>query len=102
MQQQVDVMGGESMPAETRQLCEPIETRMVLDLLASVGGVDEAGAGSLGLVELELDDDLSILRLWVAVVEEFGERSVGGLDLRGAWPTTLGEAAAVFAESLRR
>ena len=45
---------------------------------------------------------MSVVHLWAAVVAEVGERSIGELKLEGAWPTTLGELAAVFRESLRR
>jgi hypothetical protein len=90
------------MPAETHQVNEPVDARVVLDLLTSILGVDPAGAAHLALDDVELDDHLSILHLWAAVVEEFGERSLGELELECAGPTTLGALAAAFAGSLRR
>ena len=90
------------MPAETRQVRDPVDARWVLDLLTSVVGVDPADAAHLALVDLELSDDLSILDLWAAVVEEFGGRSIGELDLEGTQPTTLAQLAAAFFGSLRR
>ena len=90
------------MNSETRLRHDPIDARIVLDLVSSVLGVDGVNAAHLALVDLELDDEVSVVHLWAAVVAEFGKRSIGELELEGAWPTTLGELAAVFTESLRR
>lgn len=89
------------MPAETHQRRERVDTGAILDLLATVVGVDTAEAADLSLADRELDDDLSILHLWATVVEEFGERSVGDLDLDDERPATLGGLAALFHRSLR-
>jgi hypothetical protein len=89
------------VPAETNRLRDPADARMVLDLVSSVLGVNNADAAHLALVDLELDD-FSIVHLWAAVVEEFGESPFGELEPEGSWPTTLGELAAVFTRSLRR
>ena len=74
----------------------------MLDLIASVVGIDATGVPHGSLADLELDDDLSTLHLWDAVVEEFGERCTGNLELDGTRPTTLGELAVLFEGALRR
>lgn len=88
------------MPAETHQRSEPVDVGAVLDLLACVVGLDAPRAVDAPLAELELDDDLAILHLWDAVVEEYGERSMGDLDLDGSRPSTLGELADLFTREL--
>lgn len=88
------------MPAETHQRSEAAGAEAVLDLLACVVGLDADRAAEAPLADLELSDDLSILHLWDAVVEEYGERSVGDLDLDGGRPSTLGELADLFAREL--
>lgn len=89
------------MPAETHQLTERVDARAVLDFLACALGIDPTGAADVSLAALQLDDDLSIVDLWESVVEEFGERALGDLDLDGTPPATLGEIAELFGESLR-
>lgn len=89
------------MPAETHQLGEEIDLDVVLDLVTAIVGVDVDAAGT-SLTELELDDDVSILHLWSAVVEELGERSVGELELDEQPPATLGELATLFHDTLVR
>ncbi|MGE3447800.1 MAG: hypothetical protein AB7H92_09505 [Microbacteriaceae bacterium] len=88
------------MPAETHQRSEAVGVDAVLDLLACVVGLDAPRAAQARLADLELDDDLSVLHLWDAVVEEYGERSVGDLDLDGTRPATLGDLADLFAREL--
>lgn len=88
------------MPAETHQLTEAADEAAVLDLLALVVGADPEDAADLPLAGLELDDDLSLLHLWSAVVDELGERSVGELDLGDERPATLRELAALFHDAL--
>ena len=87
------------MPAETHQRSETVGIDAVVDLLAYVVGL-EPGRQDAPLGELELDDDLSIVHLWAAVVDEFGERSVGDLDFEGARPFTLRELAELFTRQL--
>lgn len=89
------------MPAETHQQRDPIDVEGVLDLLASLVGVDAICTESALLTDLHLDDDLSILHLWEAVVEECGERCVGELDLEEPRPVSLPELAQWFAGHLR-
>lgn len=89
------------MPAETHQLGEGIDRDVVLDLIATIVGTDVDAADET-LASLELEDDVSILHLWSAVVEELGERSVGELELDEQLPATLGELAALFHDTLVR
>jgi hypothetical protein len=88
------------VPAETHQRSEAVGFDGVLDLLACVVGLDALRAAKAPLADLELDDDLAVLHLWAAVVEEYGERSVGDLDLDGARPATLGDLADLFTREL--
>lgn len=88
------------MPAETHQRSEAVGVEAVLDLLACVVGLDADRAAEAPLADLELGDNLSILHLWDAVVEEYGERSVGDLDLDESRPSTLGELADLFTREL--
>lgn len=92
------------MPAETHQRSEVVGVDALLDLLACVVGLDAPRAAQARLADLELDDDLSVLHLWDAVVEEYGERSVGDLDLDlhldGTRPATLGDLADLFTREL--
>lgn len=93
------------MPAETHQLRDRVDVAAVLALVASMVGLDgESGgapdAGAVALADVGLDDDLGILELWDAVVDELGERALGDLDLEDDRPETLGELAALFHASL--
>ena len=88
------------MPAETHQRSEAVGAEDVLDLLACVVGLDVGPAAEASLADLELSDELSILHLWEVVVEEYGERSIGDLDLDGSRPSTLGELADLFTREL--
>lgn len=90
------------MPAQTHELGDQVDTGAILDLLAAIVGADAVEAAGLSLAALGLDDDLSILDLWAPVVEEFGERSLGDVELDDPRPATLGELAARFHASLRR
>lgn len=88
------------MPAETHQVGDRVDPGVVLDLLATLVGVEPEKAADLSLAGSGIDDDLSILHLWTAVAEEYGERSIGDLDLDDQRPATLGELAALFHASL--
>lgn len=89
------------MPAETHQLGEGIDLDVVLGLVTAILGT-EPDATDVSLADLELDDDVSILHLWSAIVEELGERSVGELELDEQPPATLGELATLFHDTLVR
>jgi hypothetical protein len=88
------------MPAETHQLSEQTDSQAILDLVAALVGVDPDDAPELSLVAVDLHDDLAILHLWASVVEEFGERSVGDIELDDPRPATLADLATLFHESL--
>jgi hypothetical protein len=88
------------MPAETHQLNEQTDAQTILDLVAALVGVDPDEAPGLSLASVDLTDDLAILHLWASVVEEFGERSVGDIELDDLRPTTLAALATLFHESL--
>ncbi len=88
------------MPAETHQLSEQTDARAILDLVATPVGVDPDDATDLSLAAVDLQDDLAILHLWASVVEEFGERSIGDIELDDPRPVTLAELATLFHESL--
>ena len=91
------------MPAETHSRREPVDVGTVLDVIASVIGIDPDAAADRRLTELELDDELAMFHLWDAVVEELGERAVGELEpLGAARPVTPGELAEVFHAALSR
>lgn len=84
------------MPAETNQHQDAPDLGAVLELLTQVldVDVDPVEARDLTLADLGIDDDLAALRLWDAVIEEFGERTVGEPDDIGGEPLrTLGELA---------
>lgn len=89
-----------AVPAETHQRSDPIDVECVLDLLAGLVGMDVTSAESALLADLRLDDDLSILYLRDAVVEEYGERCIGDLDFEGPRAASLIELAQLFAHHL--
>lgn len=92
------------MPAETHQFIEDLDVDKVLELLVILVGVDAEPTddpGGIDLGPLGLDDDGAVLHLWDAVAEEYGERSVGELDLDDEPPATLGELAELFHLALR-
>ena len=92
------------MPAETHQFIEDLDVDKVLELLVILVGVDAEPTddpGGIDLGPLGLDDDGTALHLWEAVEEEYGERSVGELDLDDEPPATLGELAELFHLALR-
>lgn len=87
------------MPAETHQLSDHAGTEAVLDFLLDTVGASDPG---VELAALDLDDDLSVLHLWRCAAEEFGERSLGDLDLDDGRPRTLAELADLFEAELHR
>ena len=90
------------MPAETHQHSDPPTASAVLDLIGAVliGSDGSDLDGDLPLAGLGIDSDPVLLDLFDAVREEYGERTLGDVDLdelRGA--ATLGELAGVLARS---
>jgi hypothetical protein len=90
------------VPAETHTHTEAVEVGAVLDLLAGIVGVDPGNAAGLTLDELDVADDLALLDLWAAVVEEYGERSLGEIEPLEPRPVTLGQLAGAFHTELSR
>lgn len=88
------------MPAETHSHREAVSVETVLDCMATIIGLDPEGVGERSLDELGLEDDLAVLHLWDAVVDELGERSTGELEPLEPAPATLGELAVAFHEGL--
>lgn len=88
------------MPAETHQLRESVSVDDVLDLLATVLDVSAPDPGVVTLADLGVDDDLALVHLWRAVVEELGERATGELDMDER-PLTLSQLAVAFHRCLR-
>jgi hypothetical protein len=85
------------MPAETHQRRDGVAAPEIIELLENVLGLPAANDAT-SLAELGCDGDLSLLDLWDAAVEEYGERTLGEPDLdelRSA--TTVGELAELIA-----
>lgn len=91
------------MPAETHSYREEITEAQVLELLwVLVTDPDVAGAPEpeRTLEELGIDEDLALLSLWDATTEEYGERTLGDLDVEEARASRdLGQLAKVFAKA---
>lgn len=88
------------MPAETHSRREAVELSTIVELLANILDLDDDDPAAATLDRLGVVDDLEVLDLWSAVAEEFGERTLGELDLPDPRPETLGELAAAFHDSL--
>ncbi len=84
------------MPAETHSHREAVDVDAVLALIAESVGADPDDAAERPLEEFDLDGDLALLDLWTVVAEEFGERSLGELELSEPRPATLAELAVAF------
>lgn len=68
------------MPAETHQHSGEVTVTDVLELFGAVLGLSD-DIGDRSLVELGCDDDLTLLDLWEAGIEEYGERTVAEIDV---------------------
>ncbi len=84
------------MPAETHSHREDVDVEMVVDLLVNELELDDDDPASIGLARLGIDDELSLMHLWEPVAEEFGERTLGELELPEQLPLTLGDLARLF------
>jgi len=91
------------MPAETHQHRDPIRPGVVLELLWTVLALpDEDPDPGVLLADLGADSELMLLDLWDAAAEEYGERTLGDVDLEDLQRlTTLGELAHAIIESVR-
>lgn len=94
------------MPAETHSYREEITESQVLELLwVLVTDPDSTDFGGepephRSLEELGIDEDLALLSLWDATTEEYGERTLGDLDVEEARASRdLGQLAKVFARA---
>jgi hypothetical protein len=72
----------------------------VLSFVAGLVGADPEGAATAPLAQFDLDNELSIVALWEAIADEFGERSLGDVDLDGEVPVTLGDIARLAHQTL--
>ena len=88
------------MPAETHSHRDAIDVETVVGFLANLLEVDDEDPGELSLERLGIDDDLAVLDLWDSFAEEFGERTLGELEVPEQRPTSLGGLAAAFHEAL--
>lgn len=94
------------MPAETHQQRDAVTADEVVDLLlavlaSSTDGVD-IGPDTL-LAHLDVDTDLALFDLGDVVAEEYGERSLGDIDLDELWSArSVGDLARVFAQHWAR
>jgi hypothetical protein len=91
------------MPAETHQHRDPIRPGAVLELLWTVLALpDQDPDPGVLLDDLGVDSDMMLLDLWDAAAEEYGERTLGDVDLEDLQQlTTLGELAHAIIESVR-
>jgi hypothetical protein len=87
------------MPAETHSRRDRIDSSEIVEMLENVLGLPPAEDGDdPTLAELGCDGDLSLLDLWDAAVEEYGERTLGEPDLDELRSmTTLAEVAGLIA-----
>jgi hypothetical protein len=72
----------------------------VLEFLACLVGVDQESAATAPLARFDLDNELSIVALWQAIADEFGERSLADVELDDIVPATLGDIARLAHQTL--
>jgi hypothetical protein len=89
------------MPAETHQRRDEVTVAGILDLLVAVlaSSMELAHVGpNTPLTDLGIDSDLALFDLENVVAEEYGERTLGEIDLDELWSArTIGALAGVFA-----
>ncbi|GEM_PF-4837673 len=88
------------MPSETHQCAAQVSVDEILHWLASLVDVETSHAAWVPLALFNLDNELAIVRLWELIVDDFGERGLGTLDLDEQVPSTLGELASTFYDAL--
>ena len=89
------------MPAETHQQRDEVTAAEIVDLLvavlASSADLADVGPDTL-LADLGVDSDLALFDLGDVVAEEYGERTLGEIDIDELWSArTIGALAGVFA-----
>lgn len=89
------------MPAETHQQRDEVTAAEIVDLLVAVmvssADLPDVGPDTL-LADLGVDSDLALFDLGDVVAEEYGERTLGEIDLDELWSArTIGALAGVFA-----
>ncbi len=89
------------MPAETHQQRDEVTAAEIVDLLvavlASSADLADVEPDTL-LADLGVDSDLALFDLGDVVAEEYGERTLGEIDLDELWSArTIGALAGVFA-----
>jgi hypothetical protein len=89
------------MPAETHQQRDDVTVTEIVDLLVAVlapsTDLTDVGPGT-ALADLGIDTDLALFDLGDVVAEEYGERTLGEIDLEELWSArTVGALAEVFA-----
>jgi hypothetical protein len=94
------------VPAETHRRSEPVDEEQVValiwELLAAANDATPPDP-NLPLDAVGLGDELAVLDLWDAVVEELAERSVADTDLDAlVGARTLGELVRDIAKALER
>ena len=89
------------MPAETHQQRDEVTAAEIVDLLVAVlaSSADFADVGpDTLLADLGVDSDLALFDLGDVMAEEYGERTLGEIDLDELWSArTIGALAGVFA-----
>ena len=90
------------MPAETHQQRDEVTVTEIVDLLVAVLASSSADLADVGpdtlLADLGVDSDLALFDLGDVVAEEYGERTLGEIDLDELWSArTIGALAGVFA-----
>lgn len=88
------------MPAETHQHRDAVTTADIVDLLVAVlapeADLSDVGPETL-LAGLGADSDLALFDLGDVLTEEFGERTLGEVDLDELWSArTIGALAEVY------
>lgn len=90
------------MPAETHQQRDEVTVTEIVDLLVAVLASSSADLADVGpdtlLADLGVDSDLALFDLGDVVAEEYGERTLGEVDLDELWSArSIGALAGVFA-----
>lgn len=89
------------MPAETHQERDDVTATEIVGLLVAVleSSTDLVNVGpDTALADVGIDNDLALFDLGDVVAEEYGERTLGEVDLDELWSArTIGALAGLFA-----